>query len=330
MERAEAAPPHDVVDWLSPLFDSADALEQQLLASPLPPLPAAAEEEAALLAALFRMQRWRHAFWEVVHGPMSGPLPVSLLDTDTLVWVWTRLDKALRALVSASAGSLADAGAAAGAPAAAAVGGVAAAAELAAAEQRALHVCAGVSESLGLASAPDKPLAWRHAGRPALPRSAALLWAGLRLRRLAAALACGPAGPASPGTAPADLGAAGVPWQASIERCAGRLAALPAAGPGTEGAARDALAASVACALRSDVALKRSVVQVWARVQPVALDVLLARPPCMLVINLGPAIRIPPRCPKPTPSSPCQPCRPNPNPRPNPTPPSTCRPLVQI
>ena len=83
--------------------------------------------------------------------------------------------------------------------------------------ERLAHVCTSMREALGLDAAPDKPLAWRHAGKPSLPRSMVLLRAGIRLRRLARVLGAGECGLHTPGGAIADVDAAGVPLQEMLQ-----------------------------------------------------------------------------------------------------------------
>lgn len=166
----------------------------QLLALPLPAHSPGMAAEHVLLRSLSRVQRWRAALWSAVHGEPWAARPLRALDLDLLTWTWRRLDKAIGALVDAGAHAT-----------------TATHQTVPPGTQRLSHVCGSMREALGLESAPDKPLAWRHAGRPGLPRSMALLDAALRLRRLARAMGVGKAGPAAVGGGLDDVAAAGVP-----------------------------------------------------------------------------------------------------------------------
>ena len=134
-----------------------------------------------------------------------------------------------------------------------------------------MHLQAGMSDALDLDQMPDKPLLWRHGGRPVLPRSMVLLRARLRLGRLARALGSGGATGGNPllgsgggggGAALRELAAAGAPLLPLLHRRAAEVAEAEASsGPATESLSRELLEAAVVAALRSDTALKRSVAQ---------------------------------------------------------------------
>ncbi|KAG1668462.1 hypothetical protein FOA52_005235 [Chlamydomonas sp. UWO 241] len=280
MERAETAAQHAVIDWLAPLLDVIAVTEGELLSLPLA-LPVThpgaagseAEEgahaEAGLVRALARMQRWRNELWGVINGPVTRTSAASAdaqpggdeskVDLSALTWTWRRLDKSLRLVLKAGAASA-----------------VAACATPPPSSARLAHVSSSTGASLGLDAAPDKPLAWAHAGRPALPRSRALLAAGLALRRLARALGAGeePMGDAHGGAvggaashaaaagvtaALRDVASAGVPLPRMLSECAARVGELESAGPTTESVSRELLGAGVLAVLRSDAGLKRSV-----------------------------------------------------------------------
>lgn len=217
MEDAE----HPAADCLYAVIAAVSELEQQLLLQPAVLPDAAWQEQPSLLPQrVGQVQVLRAALWRCCHGPLHAPwgvvrpalaasshsaaLQATSLDLEYLCWLWTRLDKALRAVLQL--------------PAVAEALLLGAAGQLAA---RLDYVRGQMSAALGLAERPAKPLAWRLCGRPQLPSSLRLLEAQLGGQALAAVMSL--QGTDAQGR-PTGLPQAGVDLGRVIAEAAGRLA----------------------------------------------------------------------------------------------------------
>ncbi|GAB4814208.1 hypothetical protein N2152v2_001254 [Parachlorella kessleri] len=236
-ERTRRPVPHPAVDWLYPLLQAVQGVEESLVppTSHLPWSSRLAEQVAAL-------QEWRWALFQAIHANSTTAAPEhSSRHFEALVFIWLHLWEAANALLADVARTS---------------NGVFSSWR----QGEALaQVAAQQHAALGLAGrAPDKPYLWKHGGRPLLPRTAALCEGHAALLALCEVTSVGPAG--------YELDFRGQP--AAFARAGITLATLEQSHDGSGGgsallsaAARASAGEAASASLSSDVALRSALLE---------------------------------------------------------------------